>query len=91
MLLRGLVSGCIFCYGSNIRTVNFKGLNLNSCQGDKVIMNILLKWCTPEINEKEIIFNRSRLKGITVDVSQCPDLVPHCSSEPQSRWVNIDN
>ena len=53
------------------------GLNLNSCQGDKVIMNILKEMgASPEINEQGIKFNRSKLRGVTVDVSQCPDLVP---------------
>jgi 3-phosphoshikimate 1-carboxyvinyltransferase len=67
-----------FCVmGAISGQLTLRGLNLNSCQGDKVIMNILAKMgATPEIIEKEIIFNRSRLKGITVDVSQCPDLVP---------------
>ena len=53
------------------------GLNLDSCQGDKVIMSILKEMgASPVITQQGIKFNRSILKGTTVDVSQCPDLVP---------------
>jgi 3-phosphoshikimate 1-carboxyvinyltransferase len=67
-----------FCVmGAISGQITLTGLNLNSCQGDKIIMNILKEMgASPEINEQGIRFNRSELKGITVDVSQCPDLVP---------------
>lgn len=53
------------------------GLNQGSLQGDKVIETFLtemgasLSW-----KEDLLIARKSRLKGIGMDVSQCPDLVP---------------
>jgi len=43
--------------------VTVEGLNEESCQGDKEIVSVIKRFGTP-------------LKGITVDVSQIPDLVP---------------
>ncbi len=67
-----------FCVmGALSGQLTLTGLNLNSSQGDKIIMDILKEMgASPEINEQGITFNTSVLKGITIDVSQCPDLVP---------------
>jgi len=51
---------CANAMGSH---VNVEGLNEESCQGDKEIVSVIKRFGTP-------------LKGITVDVSQIPDLVP---------------
>ena len=60
--------------------ITLTGLNLDSCQGDKVIVDILREMgAFPEIREEGIEFSRAQLRGITVDVSQCPDLVPAIS------------
>lgn len=57
--------------------ITIEGLNPNSLQGDKVILDILKEMgAVPTFDEKGITFESSALKGITVDVSQCPDLVP---------------
>ena len=57
--------------------VAIDGLNPDSIQGDKVIeaflqrMGAKLFW-----KENSLIAQESQLKGIRMDVSQCPDLVP---------------
>lgn len=57
--------------------ITIEGLNMNSFQGDKIIVDILKSMGSkPVINGKDITFSKSELKGTTVDVSQCPDLVP---------------
>lgn len=67
-----------FCVmGAISGQLTLKGLNLNSLQGDKIILDILKEMgAVPEINEQGITFKSSELKGIIIDVSQCPDLVP---------------
>lgn len=67
-----------FCVmGAISGQLTVKGLNLNSLQGDKIILDILKGMgAVPEINEQGITFKSSELKGIIIDVSQCPDLVP---------------
>jgi len=60
--------------------ITITGLNIDSCQGDKVIMDILQEMgAIPEIGDEGIKFSRTKLSGIRVDVSQCPDLVPAVS------------
>lgn len=57
--------------------VSVSGLNENSLQGDKVIEKIIKEmggkvyW-----EDSRLIAEKSRLRGISVDVSQCPDLAP---------------
>ena len=67
-----------FCVmGAISGQLTLKGLNLDSLQGDKIILDILKEMgASPEISEQGITFKRSELKGIIIDVSQCPDLVP---------------
>ena len=66
-----LVAGAIGC---NIRC---KGLRKDSLQGDKEIINILKRMgCTIKETDEYIEALPSKLKGIDIDVSQCPDLVP---------------
>lgn len=57
--------------------VTCRGLNINSLQGDKVIIDIL-KEMGGIISRKgdSITAEGSRLNGISIDASQCPDLVP---------------
>lgn len=53
------------------------GLNRDSLQGDKIIENIIknmdgkIYW-----QNNDLVAEKSNLKGIPVDVSQCPDLAP---------------
>ncbi|HEY8421887.1 MAG TPA: 3-phosphoshikimate 1-carboxyvinyltransferase [Thermoclostridium sp.] len=57
--------------------VSIAGLNRDSLQGDKVIESIIknmggnVYW-----ENNKLLAEKSRLKGIPVDVSQCPDLAP---------------
>lgn len=59
-----------------------KGLNKNSAQADKSIIKILSKFGAEiNINDEQMTFNTKYpknecLKGIDIDVSQFPDLVP---------------
>ncbi|MEG2017243.1 MAG: 3-phosphoshikimate 1-carboxyvinyltransferase [Clostridium sp.] len=66
-----LVAGAI---GSDIKC---EALRKDSLQGDKVIIDILKKMgCKFEETDEFIKSLPSRLKGIDIDVSECPDLVP---------------
>lgn len=66
-----LVAGTI---GEEIRC---KDLNLNSPQGDKVIVDIIQKMEGDlKIKETEIFVKNKKTKSMVIDVSQCPDLVP---------------
>ncbi len=51
------------CANAMDSQINVKGLNPDSCQGDKEILSIIKQFGSP-------------LKGTTIDVSQIPDLVP---------------
>lgn len=56
------------------------GLNLNSNQGDKKIIDIIKKANgNIEINENSIIVKKSDLIGFTFDAEDVPDLVPICA------------
>nr|MDE6659038.1 3-phosphoshikimate 1-carboxyvinyltransferase [Eubacterium sp.] len=57
--------------------VALKGLDLNSVQGDKTIVEILKQFGADiEIKGNEIISRKAELKGIRIDVSDIPDTVP---------------
>lgn len=54
-----------------------KGLNINSFQGDKAILNIVTSMGADIIiNREEIVAKNSQTNGRVIDVSQSPDLVP---------------
>lgn len=56
--------------------ITIRGLDLNSLQGDKVILDILESMGAKiRVCDEEITLYKSELKGTTVDISQCPDLV----------------
>lgn len=66
-----LVAGLL---GNKIKCTD---INVASLQGDKVILDIIKNMGgNIEINESSIITKKSKTKGIVIDVSQCPDLVP---------------
>lgn len=57
--------------------VTLKGLDLNSAQGDKEIINILKRFGADiDVNEKYIRSRKSALFGTDIDVSDIPDTVP---------------
>ncbi|WP_066504052.1 3-phosphoshikimate 1-carboxyvinyltransferase [Abyssisolibacter fermentans] len=66
-IIAGLIGESITC----------KGLNIESLQGDKTILDIV-KAMGANIQEAEdkIIIKPSKTKGTDIDVSQCPDLAP---------------
>jgi len=66
-LVAGALNGNITC----------NDLDLNSLQGDKIIIDILSKMGATLAAEHNSVNTRSsRTFGITIDASQCPDLVP---------------
>lgn len=79
--------------GSSIKC---KDLNINSLQGDKVILDIVREMGAKlEIKEGCIEVKNSVTKGITIDASECPDLVPILSvlgavSEGTTKIINAE-
>lgn len=70
-----------FCVmGALSENITLEGLKLDSIQGDKAILDILHRMGAKySIEKKRITFASSKLKGVDIDVSQCPDLVPAIS------------
>lgn len=64
--------------GSLIGNISCKGLNMNSSQGDKAILNFLDQFGAERITSYEGIItpNKSILSGTNIDVANCPDLAP---------------
>lgn len=57
--------------------VVLEGLDINSVQGDKAIVDVLKEFGADiEIKENEIISRKADLNGIKIDVSDIPDTVP---------------
>jgi 3-phosphoshikimate 1-carboxyvinyltransferase len=66
-LVAGLLGGEIQC----------EDMNINSLQGDRVIIDIIEKMGGYiSLEEGKIKTKKSRTRGITIDASNCPDLVP---------------
>lgn len=85
-LVAGILSGDIQC----------NSIDSNSLQGDKVIVDII-KAMGGDITilNDTIITRPSKTKGITIDASECPDLVPilsvlACLSHGTTRIVNAE-
>jgi len=79
--------------GTNIKC---KDLNLNSLQGDKIILDIVkVMGANIKISEDTIEVCESETKGIVIDASECPDLVPILSvlgalSEGTTKIINAE-
>ncbi|MBE7081307.1 MAG: 3-phosphoshikimate 1-carboxyvinyltransferase [Clostridiales bacterium] len=60
--------------------ITVSGLNLQSVQGDKKILDIL-KSANADITvgENQITVSKSQLNGFSMDANDCPDLVPICA------------
>ncbi len=60
--------------------VMIKGLNAESRQGDRAIIDILKQmggaFSFDSTDDKELVVYPSKLHGVTVDMGACPDLVP---------------
>ncbi len=62
-------------------SITVSGLNLDSVQGDKKILEILKSAnANVCVCEKDITITKSQLKGFIMDAEDCPDLVPICAS-----------
>lgn len=54
-----------------------ENININSCQPDKIMIDIVKSMRgNINLNNNVVSAYSSKLEGITLDVSQCPDLVP---------------
>lgn len=79
--------------GANIKC---KDLNLNSLQGDRIILDIVKEMgANIKISEDTIEVCESQTKGIVIDASECPDLVPILSvlgalSEGTTKIINAE-
>lgn len=79
--------------GANIKC---KNLNLKSLQGDKAIINIVKEMeANIRISEDFVEACESQTKGIVIDASECPDLVPILSvlgalSEGTTKIINAE-
>lgn len=81
-----------FCVmGAISGQITVEGLNFNSLQGDKIVLDILKEMgAAPVFDDKKVTFKSAGLKGMTVDVSQCPDLVPAIAvAASQAEGVTI--
>lgn len=57
--------------------VTVKGLDINSTQGDKAIVDVLKSFgADVRIDDNGITCSKSELKGCTIDAADIPDLVP---------------
>ncbi|MDP4177679.1 MAG: 3-phosphoshikimate 1-carboxyvinyltransferase [Bacillota bacterium] len=57
--------------------IELNDINMDSLQGDKVIVDLLSKMgANIMIKMKSVLIKESVLNGITIDASECPDLVP---------------
>lgn len=57
--------------------VTLKGLDLNSTQGDKAVVDILKRFGADiDVNEDYICSRKSDLTGIEIDATDIPDMVP---------------
>jgi 3-phosphoshikimate 1-carboxyvinyltransferase len=75
-------------------TIELKGLNPNSCQGDRAAENLFRAFGAKiEWNHSVLSVSPNRLNGIEIDASQIPDLVPALAAtaalcEGQTRIYN---
>lgn len=76
--------------------VKVRNLNLESLQGDRIILNFLRDMgATIEVDQDSITVRKSRLKAIQADLSDCIDLLPTMAvlaavAEGTSEFVGID-
>lgn len=69
------------CAGALGGDVSVSGLNINSKQGDKEIIDILKRFgANVTVSDDTVRVNGGELKGIEIDASQIPDLVPVLAS-----------
>ncbi len=65
----------------NSGTIRLKGLNTNSKQGDRVILEIFESMGGKvHVDENDIVISKCVLHGADIDVKDCPDLVPYIAA-----------
>ena len=72
-------NGCFWLVAGALCEEGIKvcGLNPNSLQGDKKILDLLIKMgAKVSMDEDGIMVKAGKLQGIAIDVSQIPDMVP---------------
>lgn len=85
VLALGLLGGTATC----------KGLNVDSKQGDKIFVDYARKMGGDISYDKEFTSKKSKLKGATLSVKNCPDLAPilavlMANAEGESKLTNVD-
>jgi 3-phosphoshikimate 1-carboxyvinyltransferase len=76
--------------------ITLKGADLNSCQGDKNVMEALYDCgADVKIHNKEIAIKKAQLKAFEFDATHCPDLFPplvalaaYCKGKTIIKGVN---
>lgn len=59
------------------RPVTVRGLKMDSLQGDRILLDILRKMgCELAIEKNAVTVYPSELRGVSLDMGSCPDLVP---------------
>lgn len=90
--------GAFFLCGDALgNEIHCSGLDINSLQGDKEVLDILKKMNGEVIIDKKHnmqIKRRKKLKGTYIDGSQCPDIIPVVTlvaalSKGRSEIVNV--
>lgn len=83
-IVAGVLNGEIKC----------DNIDLNSLQGDKVVLDIVKEMGGDlEAKEDYVIARKSKTRGTTIDASECPDIIPVLSvlasvSEGETRVIN---
>lgn len=71
-----------------------RGLNLNTSQPDRAVIDVIKSFgADVSVSGDEVTVRKNKLKGVTIDASQIPDIIPVLSvvaavSEGQTRIVN---
>ena len=81
------------CAGALGGEANISGLSLESRQSDRAVTDILKKFGADIECGDEISVRGDKLSGITVDISQCPDLFPTlavtaCAAQGDTVFTN---
>lgn len=97
--VEGDYSGASFflCMGALSEAgITVKGLDPDSCQGDKAILGILKSFgADVVISDDGVTVRKNTLSGITIDASQIPDIIPPlcvvaAAANGQTRIINAE-
>ena len=85
----------LLALGATLGQVEILNLNQDSLQGDRIMLNLLRDMgARVMVNNNKIMVKKSKLKAITVDLSDCIDLLPTLAvmaavAEGESRLTGI--